>query len=103
MIKVVHHWQDSTLGTWADEVKSAWTIRIEMFNEMDPEKFPQLIPDGTSRLVKVDRWERVPKSWDSMKVKVSRLICSCCIMYKFAINRRPSGARREVDILLDIK
>ena len=73
MIKVVHHWQYSTLGTRTDEVKSARTtgIRIEMFNEIDSEKLPQLMRGGTNRLVKVDRWERVPKSWDTMKVKVS--------------------------------
>ena len=86
MIKVIHNWQDSTLGTRTDEVKSARTIRIEMINEMAPEKLPQLKSDGMNRLVKIDRWERVPKSWDTMKVKVSSLICSCCIMYKFAIN-----------------
>ena len=74
-----------------------------MFNEMDPEKFPKLVPDGTDRLVKVDSWERVPKPWNTMKVKVSSLICSCCIMYEFAIDRSPSGARGESDMLLDVK
>ena len=71
---IIHDWQDSTLGTRTDKVKSAWPIRMEMFNELAPEILPQLMPD---RLVKVERCERVPKSWDTMKVKVSSLICSC--------------------------
>ena len=39
LIKVIHNWHDSTLGTKADEIKSTGIFQAEMIQKMSPSKF----------------------------------------------------------------
>ena len=46
----------------------------EIQNVTNSKYFKNLIPNGKNRMMKVNRWERVPEPWKSVEIQVTECI-----------------------------
>ena len=46
----------------------------EIQNVTNSKYFKNLIPNGKNRMMKVNRWERVPEPWKSVEIQVAECI-----------------------------